>query len=238
MTWNELNTLHIFVPSKDPYGKNWVEQVLGTVIKPIVIKYQNHISWLWITRYWNAYNVDKPPRGYALPEQFCIEGKYRYIKFRLHVDADVRDKLHQEVIQLAEREKCFTEPNGWIAYHPIEDLGSNRFIRADASAEERSQRAKLIAYFMDATIRLMLDSLSCDDSSKWSLEPNALKEQNRNGSFFESVHHLFCNATGVPTTVLVGGKWSSLNIGTYWMNPIVLHGNEEQKKIIELPVLY
>jgi len=238
MPWNESYALHIFVPTMDPFADNWVEQVLGAVIKPIVDKYQQHISWLWITRYSNIYNADEPPRGYVLPEQFRTNGRYRFVVFRLHSDEDVRDELHQEAILLAEGEQCYPEPNGWLPYDPIEDLGSDRFARADATNEVRSERARLIAFFVDATIRLMLHSLSSDDSGKWSLEPNALNEQNPKGSLFESVHHLFCNATGVPTTVLVGGEWTSLQIGTYWMGHIVLAGNEGQEIRVEVPVSY
>lgn len=238
MTWYKSNTLRIFVPAIDPFGDNWVEQILGAVIKPIVDKYLNHISWLWITRYSNPYHVDKSSSGYLLPEQFCVDDCCRFVKFRLHADEIVRAELHQEVMQLAKSELCFPEPNGWILYNPIEDLGSNRFIRADATTEERSQRAKLIVFFMDATIRLMLNSLSCDDSGKWSLEPNELKEQNPNGSFFESAHHLFCNATGVPTTVLVSRQGKSLHIRTDWMPWILVPDNINNFKEVTVPIHY
>jgi hypothetical protein len=48
----------------------------------------------------------------------------------------------------------------------------------------------------------MLASIQKNDQGQWHLEPNE-HEQNPEKSFFQSIHHLFCNATEVPTFVEV-----------------------------------
>lgn len=50
----------------------------------------------------------------------------------------------------------------------------------------------------------MLDAIQKDAQGRWQLEQNEDKKENPEGSFFQSVHHLFCNATNVPTNATVG----------------------------------
>lgn len=85
MHWYNSHSLHIYAPSREPYGKNWVEQLLGEVIKPLLSEYDRSISWLWVTRYAGPYDEAKPPQGVPLPDNFRAAGVYRYIVLRLHV---------------------------------------------------------------------------------------------------------------------------------------------------------
>jgi hypothetical protein len=238
MPWYDAQALHIFAPPHEPYGANWVQQILGEVVRPVIAEYPEKVSWLWVTRYSGPYKEDAPPRGYPLPLNFCADGGYRFVVLRLHTPADTRAELQARIIQLAQRAGCFTEPEGWIPYDPIHDLGGDRFIRSDAEPPQRTERARLTALFVDATIRLMLHSLSQDEHGRWSTEPNMLPKENPKGSFFESVRHLFCNATGVPTTVLLGGNWSSLQVATYWMHPLVLAGQQLRPFDVEVAINY
>lgn len=239
MNWYNAHSLHIYAPSREPFGKNWVEQLLGDVIRPLHSDHECSISWLWVTRYAGPYDELKPPQGVPLPQDFHANEFYRYIVLRLHAAPEVRDSVHQTAIRLAQQAGCFIEPRGWFPYDPVEDLGGDRFIRNDARLQDRNERARLVALFVDATIRLMLHSLSLDDDGKWTLEPNATHGQNPQGSFFQSVHHLFCNATGVPTTVLVGGEWTSLRLATWWMpEPVVVAGEPSREFQAEALVHY
>lgn len=239
MHWYNSHSLHIYAPSREPYGKNWVEQLLGEVIKPLLSEYDRSISWLWVTRYAGPYDEAKPPQGVPLPDNFRAAGVYRYIVLRLHVSPEARDAVHQTAIRLAQNAGCFIEPRGWFPYEPVEDLGGDRFIRNDAEPQDRNERARLVALFVDATVRLMLHSLTRDDDGKWMPEPNAIHDQNPQGSFFQSVHHLFCNATAVPTTVLVGGEWTSLRLATWWMGePVLIAGEPSREFQAEVLVHY
>lgn len=219
MPWRNAHALHIFAPAGEQYDDNWVEQILGSAVKPLCERYEDGIRWLWVTRYSGPYIDDKPPVGCHLADKYILNGSYRFVVFRLSVTDEIRQSLHHRALQLAAHADCYTDPRGWIDYDVVSDLGSDRFVHTDVSGDERAQRAKLVAYFVDATVRLMLDQLTQDKDGKWALEAGTHK-QNPNGSVFESVHHLFCNAAGVPTTVLVSRHGSQLQVGTFWMNPL------------------
>lgn len=238
MSWNDAQALHIFVPPREPFNENWVEQILGDVVKPIIAEYDDAISWIWVTRYADQYAADNPPVGVLIPQEFHSDGRFRFVVLRLHVDPDFREAVQARTIALLQNTGCFSDPRGWIQYDPIGDVGGDRFIRNDAEQSERAERARLIISFVDITIRLMLHSLSKDESNRWVIEPNMIPEQNPKGSMFESVRHLFFNATGVPTTVLLAGEWTSLQVGTYWMQPLSITGDELKQYRFEVQIRY
>ena len=238
MSWADAQALHIFVPPQEPFRENWVEQILGNVVKPVIAEYNDVISWIWVTRYAGPYTNDSPPVGITIPQEFHANGSYRFIVLRLHVNPDIREAVQTKIIELTQNAGCFSDPRGWIQYNPIEDVGGDRFIRNDAELSERTERARLIVSFVDITIRLMLHSLSKDESGHWVTEPNMIPQQNPKGSMFESIRHLFCNATAVPTTVLLAGDWKSLQLGTYWMQPLSITGNPLRQYTLEVQINY
>jgi hypothetical protein len=238
VSWEDAQALHIFAPPREPFSENWVEQILGDVVKPIIAEFDDAISWIWVTRYAGPHQADNPPVGISIPQEFHANGFFRFVVFRLHVNSDTREAVQTKTIQLLQNAGCFSDPRGWIQYDPIEDVGGDRFIRNDAERTERTERARLIISFVDLTIRLMLHSLSKDESDHWVTEPNMIPDQNPKGSMFESVRHLFCNATGVPTTVLLAGEWTSLQVGTYWMHPLFITGDKLKQYSLEVPINY
>jgi hypothetical protein len=217
MTWQAPQAIHIFAPPEEPYGDNWVEQILGTVIRPLFLQYQDDLKWLWVTRYGGSYSDAAPPLGYPIPERYHSNGWYRYIVVRFSAQDEVQQSIQNEALRLAQEANCFPDPRGWIDYDIVADLGGDRFVRAEAGSDDRQRRSQLVANFMDATVRMILDALGQDSTGRWILEPN-INPQNPNGSFFESVHHVFCNATAVPTTVLLSGRANQWQIQTFWMS--------------------
>lgn len=238
MAWHDAEALHIFAPPRDPYGQNWVEQILGDVLRPLLADHDDDISWLWVTRYAGPYTEDDPPLGISIPQEFHANGGYRYIVLRLHSGAGSKVAVHARTIELAEVAGCFPDPRGWIQYDPVEDVGGDRFIRNDAGRPERIERARLIVAFVDTTIRLMLHSLWKNETEHWVAEPNMIRDQNPKGSMFESIRHLFSNATAVPTTVLLSGDWTSIQVGTYWMRPLTIEVDNSKQKSLEVQITY
>jgi hypothetical protein len=184
---------------------NWVEQVLGAVIRPLNDEHGGHIHWMWMTRYILPLNglpgnVTSHFATEPIPESFLIQepNRYRYVLFRLSADDAQRQQIHNAALQLAKGAGFYSVP--WVDYDVVGDLGNNRFIHDAASENERIERARLVANFIDATLRLMLHSL-VEEDGQWKLEPNSDTTQNPKGSFFQSVHHLFCNATNVPLSI-------------------------------------
>lgn len=238
MDWTEAHELPIFAPARPPYGANWVEQILGEVVAPLLDRFGDQVTWVWVTRYAGPYAESRPPMGHALPAEHRSDGQYRYVILRLDAPAGARAEVHSTALDLARAAGCHTPAEGWVAYDVVGDLGSDRFIREDATPSQRAERARLVAGFVDATVRLMVHSLSRETDGRWALEPNAVRAENPYGSFFESVRHLFFNATGVPTAILLGGDWRSLTLGTQWMHPVVVAGAEPLEFEFAVPIRY
>jgi hypothetical protein len=67
MSWRDVQSLNIFAPANRFYKGNWVEQIMGTTIKPIFDQHSDDIRWLWVTRYVNKYDENNPPTGTEIP---------------------------------------------------------------------------------------------------------------------------------------------------------------------------
>lgn len=231
--------LNIFAPNQENYGGNWVEQILGEVIRPIFLNYENNINWIWITRYRNIYDENSPPLGRPVPLDYIGNNMFRYIILRLSLDEASQEEIHNSLIDLLEDSHCICIPNEWSPYDVVNYLGSNRFIRQDSNQNDREQRALLIAQFIDSVIRLKLNSLTRTQDGIWGLETNSDNNQNPNGSFFESIHHLFCNSTRVPTTILMARDRNRFLLRTFWMKQIEFELNEgEDLNWTQIPIYY
>lgn len=199
--WRDVQALHIFIPPArlNILGENWGNEIIGQVIKPIVEGYS--FRWFWITRYLQ-------PVAHAIPPDFVFHSSQMpdvplnaFILLRLSTE----DKLaKQRALELAREGGYFVV--GWEEYDVVADLGKDRFIHSDATEAERVERAHQIAMFMSWTATLLVGALQ-QDSGRWVLESNSDLAQNPNGSFFQSVHHLFCNATEVPLAVKVSSPF-------------------------------
>jgi len=239
MPWRNAHALQVFAPDDGSYRDNWVVQILGTTAKPLYQQYRDDIRWLWVTRYSGPYSEDNPPVGCRVPEGYLLGGYYRYVLFRASIEGQSEESFYDQAIRLAGEAGCYTDPRGWIDYDIVADLGCNRFIRAEANFEERAERARLVVHFVDATVRLMLDLLIHTEDGIWRFEQST-HPQNPNGLMLESVHHLFCNATCVPTTVLLSLLGCQLQITTHWMEkPLTkLLGLDPGRPWQEVPLQY
>jgi len=234
MPWRDAHTLHIFVPQHSLYQFNWVEQILGSIVRPLYERFNSQIRWMWVTRYSGPYDSNNPPQGYTLPDNYLVVGRdYRFIAFRLSVEDSVKLEIHRLGLDLAQEAGCYAPE--WVHYDTIGDLGSNRFIFPEADETSHAERAHLILNFMDSIITLMLNALTKTESGSWILEPN-ISDQNPNQSLFESIHHLFCNATGVPTEIFLSRQSDNIQIATHWMN--FRNFQVSENEIHRLPINY
>ncbi|MBZ0291119.1 MAG: hypothetical protein K8L99_01005 [Anaerolineae bacterium] len=212
MPWRDVQALHIYYPvvrlfPNGGFNANWGNEIIGKVIKPIVEEYA--MRWLWITRY-NQPVAETPHLGTIPPDYQYHHPDVpdtplnAFILFRLSIE----DKsVQQRATELARAAGYFVVD--WRDYDVVQDLGSNRFIREDASDTERVERAYQIAMFMDTVAKLLVHSLR-EENGEWRVEPNSDKALNPDGSFFQSVHHLFCNTTEVPLFVQVRSPFANV----------------------------
>jgi hypothetical protein len=230
MSGAKVQALRIFAPPEQPYGnENWVEQILGSIIRPIHDEFETHIHWMWVNRYTASVEILDSQIKTLIPDHFLRDNWYRYVLFRLSIENPIQDTLHKRVMEHVQSTRCFASP--WEDYDIVSHLGSNRYIETNAPEKHRVKRAQLIASFMDATLKLMLDTLVFREG-QWRFEHNADSQQNPYGSIFESVHHLFCNATEVPVDVLVStdrqNQENRLIVTTRWMYPDYTSHNLDQ----------
>src|SRR6185437_15616917 len=83
-------------------------------------------------------------------------------------------------------------------YDYVGDLANQRFLGTDARTKDKKKRADLVFAFLTASAKLLLASIVRDADGHWRHENERVSGYNNHTSL-ESVHHLFCNMTGVPT---------------------------------------
>ncbi len=197
-----IRQTRIFVPPEPPFeDERWVEGLLGRVIAPLV-QGEPCPEWFWFSRY------VQPPDGNDLgdcdisqiPEAFAFEGNTsRSLRLRYAVSAADREVFERKAQGLIAASGC--KISDCREYLWIADLGGPRFLGEDRRAARCRTRADLMAKSLWALCQLMLDSLQGpNEDGRYRLETGDPKH-NPHGSSFESIHHLFCNITDVPTVV-------------------------------------
>lgn len=189
----------IFIPPSPPYDtqETWVETALGRIVRPLV-ENSPELSWFWFSRYVNIRGGDVNDCEIAqVPDAFYENDFHRSLRFRFQVDAAALEQVKLLGDKLIHDAGCFI--SDWRLYDVVGDLGSNRILGERRDREHRQQRSEMVAQFYHSTARLMLDTLvGPDEEGRFRQEHN---DQNRHGSSFETLHHVFCNITNVPTGV-------------------------------------
>ena len=87
-----------------------------------------------------------------------------------------------------------------------------------------------IVDYLHSISKLIVDCIEVLHTTEGFALEKSTSMENPNGSIFESLHHLLCNMTSVPLTVLV----SETAIGTYWSPP----PNNSGGDVSAVPVRY
>lgn len=203
----------IFVPPTRLYDEaTWAETLLGRVIAPLTHEHPS-LLWFWFSRYVQERDEDvgdcdisQIPASFEFPGSLLCSVRFRYAlpeEDRLSFEARAQELIDASGARVSD----FRE------YDWVGDLGGDRFVGEDRSDVRRQIRAELVVAFCTAVSRLTLDCLRGPGrKGRYRLEEND-SPQNPYGSSFESLHHLFCNMTDVPTFVLLDGGQPA----THWM---------------------
>jgi hypothetical protein len=202
----------IVVPNAAPFDtETWAESVFGNIVRPLVEE-ERGLQWFWFSRYAHPRSGSGDRGTVRIPRSFAQNGLIRSVRFRYAFAADDAEAFERRAAGLSEETGSRVTDVG--EYDWLADLGGERFA-GTASPERRATRARLVAELLGALCRVTLDCLSGpDELGRYRIEEN-LSRSNPHGSPFESLHHLFCNITVVPTSVLVSGE----HIGTHWTPP-------------------
>jgi hypothetical protein len=220
----------IFVPWETPFdGSTWAETLLGRVIRPLVDVHEGP-KWFWFLRYVSHYpeslNCDI---GQIPAERFYPQGVHRSIQFRFEIEDNQRERFERRGDELIAQAGCALSP--WDDYG-ADELCSTRFLGPGRNGD-RLLRRSLMTEYLFSVARLVLHGLKGPDPyGRYSPEQNTDK-QNPHGSSYESMHHMFCNMTGVPTTVLVLSNGVQDFFTTHWGA-----APEGFQLVTELPVVY
>jgi hypothetical protein len=213
---------------KQTESADWAETLIGRVIQPLTTEFTEQLQWFWFSRYVCLIETQGEDRGdcdfNAIPDDFkqAFPGTnhpgHRSLRFRFEVEDD-----HQEAFE-ARLHELIAQHGYAISdlrdYGLFGDLGGDRFLGVENQQPGRDiQRARLVAHLFQDISQLVIDTLvGPDPANRFHIERN-LQQQNPNGSTFESLHHLFCNITLVPVSVLLGTENQTQIIRTYWGPP-------------------
>ena len=229
-----IRQTRIFVKANE--AQDWAETVMGQVIAPMV----DDLEWFWFSRYVQKIaspgerqedrddcNFDRIPGAYKEPLNFAggMAPGHRSLRFRFAVD-DTAQATFEASLQALITERGYSISH-ILDYDYVADLGSNRHSGDEhRGAGCRASRAKLVTQLYQSISKLVLDALVSEANGRFHLEKNDDRGQNPHRSTFETLHHLFCNITAVPTFVLVG----PLAVGTHW--------NPPEKILTEMPISF
>jgi len=207
----------IFAPWKPPFdGATWAETIFGRIIKPLVMAH-SELRWYWFLRYGESKtsgSLDFDANRIA--DEFFVNGIGRLVRFRFSMRSDDFPAFESHGSDLFQQEGCgFSH---WPDYGGLGELGGARFCGENGLSKPSSERAGLNAAMLYSLSRIVLHSLIGPDSEgRHQMEKNTY-EENPNGSTFESLHHCFCNMTGVPLDVIVlrNKQTGEQLIGTQW----------------------
>jgi len=165
-------TIRIDLPPVAPYD---TEYYLETFAGEFILPIQHLLERFWFTRY-------------------KIPGE-RYVLFRFSTNDFEQLVPHFELI-------CTRFGSmGCDEYDFVSDLGAPRFLGSNARNQSQRERAELIYDFLTTAAKLLLASLIRNRDGRWQHETETSTGQNLQTSL-ESVHHLLCNMTMIPTVAL------------------------------------
>jgi hypothetical protein len=213
----------IFVPNKPPYDKDtWAETAMGQIVAPLVTEFPD-LKWFWFSRYLQSADDSGDTEIGKIPKEFFIEiaqpklTVHRSLRLRFCIPATKLGEFEGMGEKLIKAQGCAI--SDWRDWDLTADLGSDRTIGENVTPERRAARAGISARFYHATSQLALHCLvGPDKDGYFRFEKNA-NQQNPLGSSFETPHHVFCNITEVPLSVLVNSDDKQIYIGTFYQPP-------------------
>jgi hypothetical protein len=233
----------VFVPSSEPLA-DWAETLIGRVFRPLVAEFDDGLGWFWFSRYAASAeesgdcDIQVIPEEYKQPLERGGTGFHRSMRFRFNVIANQQSAFEQRANELISRSGY--RISDFRDYDFVGDIGSNRFLGVENRQPGRAeQRAMLTVRFYWIISKLVIDALvGPDERGRFRTETNDDTLQNPRGSTFQSLLHLFCNITSVPTDVYVWQK-PSMNLigyGTFIYRPPDPPGGWEQ--VTPFPIRY
>jgi len=232
-----IRQTRVFVRSDEP-NDDWAETLIGRVFCPLTAEFAGSLLWFWFSRYGSPADESGDCEIARIPVEYKEGGFHRSMRFRFSIDdADQAsfERRGQELVSVNGY-----QVSDFRAYDHVADTGNNRFLGTENRHDgRREQRALFVIHFFMAVSQLIIDALvGPSEQGRFRLESNDDQLQNPRGSTFQSLLHLFCNITNVPTDVYVFHK-PGLNLfgyGTFIYQPPNPPGGWDQ--VAAYPIRY
>ena len=120
-----------------------------------------------------------------------------FAAFRVQTDDE---RISKDIQERVDKSVFSFDPNEEISATLVSDLGQSRFIDQSLGSDAIARRAELVLDYLSSITRLYLEGLVEVGDGRWTYRTTTDRE-NPNGSDFESLHHLLCNISRVPTMI-------------------------------------
>jgi hypothetical protein len=220
-----IRQIRIFVQHTEP--DDWAETLIGRVIHQLVDEFAGVLRWFWFSRYCCLIKQngtdDRDDCDFdAIPEDCklafpgsCNQRGHRSLRFRFEIEDSSQPTFEHRLTQLLGEYKY--RFSSVLHYDQVQDTGGERLLGNENRKPGRDvQRAQLVTEMYHVISQLVIDALVGPDQQwRFQVETND-HDENPNASAFESLHHLFCNITNVPLSVLVGPCGQMPSLQTFW----------------------
>lgn len=187
-------SLAVNVPDTPPFDRpdgapgNWYDTFLGAVVLPT---YQTGaLERLWFSHY-GAFGNNPHAKFRFSTDDFAS------------VDAIIQAKVNKYSFTLLE-EHGETYPHEFDIVGDLAPKSAKAHYGSNQRHSDNRERGELIYSFLSSAAILTLHCLSHTDAEgRWYREPNPDNGNNHFGDTTESLHHLYCNLSKVPTAVCV-----------------------------------
>jgi len=235
----------VFARSDEPI-EDWAETLIGRVFRPLTTEFADALNWFWFSRYKQEASdsgdcdISLVPDEYKQPLDSSRVPYHRSLRLRFNIGDP------QKCSAFEQRAREVINAGGYHIsdfrdYDYVTDTGGNRFLGIENRHPGRAeQRAILVTNLYCTISKLVVDAIvGPNDKGRFRMETNDDLGQNPRRSTFQSLLHLFCNITNVPTDVYVYHKLSMslVGFGTFMYPPVSPPG-EWDPQIEVYPVRY
>lgn len=221
----------MFVPFTEEFSNDsWREEILGSIIKPLIEEFSDKINWFWFSKYIqdSGNNADKADTNFELiksqhPDCINTAGYHRSIRFRINVKEGYWEAIEKRGNELIGQARVVIAD--WRDYDVVGDLGSDRFSPPSPSNEQRKERAYLVVKLYESISKMVLATL-VKENEKWQLEYDV-----NSSNVSDALHHLFCNISDTSPIIKVEERNGKL----YFSNASYQDIEIEKAKLRRIP---
>lgn len=210
--------VRIFAPHRGLYShERWAETLIGRIIAPATQEFRTSLDWYWFTRYLSGReessgdcDIDSIPAEFEDQRQHVFQS----VRFRYAVADCAREAFENRCRTLIEAEGCAI--SGFLPYSIVGDLGNDDHLEEPRTEERRERRSQLVLANYWSVAKLIIDALAGPEGDGRFRLPFRQDLDLQRKTPFHKIHHIFCNATGIPTYIS-------------WRQPVIDRETGEQR---------